>query len=69
MSCTPSYETGDYLLINDQGEIVAVSGNADFWDLGGGGAKWEKDARFNSEDEPYNIAHVISTKVNGEHDD
>ena len=67
MSCTPSYETGDYLLINDQGEIVAVSGNTDFWDLDG--TKWEKEARFNSDDQPYNIAQVISTKVNGEHDD
>jgi hypothetical protein len=66
MSCTPNYETGDYILINDQGEIVAVSGNTDFWSVG---SKWEKAAHFNSEDEPYNIAKVISTKVNEEHDD
>jgi hypothetical protein len=66
MSCTPSYETGDYLLINDQGKIVAVSGNTDFWDSGVG---WEKDARFDSDEQPYNIAQVISTKVHEEHDD
>jgi hypothetical protein len=68
MTCTPSYETGDYLLVNDRGEIVAVSGNMDFWDLDGREAKWASNY-FNSDDEPYNIAKVIWTKVNEEHDD
>ena len=27
------YDPGDYLLINKHGQIVAVSGNSDFWDM------------------------------------
>jgi hypothetical protein len=26
------YEVGDYLLLDPEGEIQAVSGNSDFWD-------------------------------------
>ena len=29
-----NYETGDYLLIDTNGEIQAVSGNSDFWEDG-----------------------------------
>ena len=28
-----NYEEGDFILFNSKGEVVAVSGNSEFWDL------------------------------------
>lgn len=48
------YSLGDYLLINAQGEIEAVSGNTDFWD--GPVETWPNVSEFGA----FVIARVIS---------